>query len=147
MIFDKKESLLKYRNLLPGLDLVNDYLVKGEFDYDAGPINLQGDKLFVSPFSGVGKARHEAKLEVHRRYIDLQLLMEGNEEIGWCPLSLCHQETTPYDEEKDIAFYRDSPRDFLKLTPGYFAVFFPDDAHAPLIGEDIKKMVFKFLVE
>jgi len=146
MIFDKVENIMRYSALLPGLEKVAAYIQAGSYDYAGGIVNLDGDALYVSPFEGVGKERHEAKLEAHRRYVDLQLLVSGSEEIGWSPLSSCHQEVTPYSDEKDIVFYKDPVRDFLRLSPGYFAVFFPDDAHAPLVGEDIQKLVFKFSV-
>ena len=147
MILDKIENLERYSALLPNLEKVIAFVKNGNFDYESGIVNLEGDKLYVSPFSGVGKARHEAKLEAHKRYIDLQLLVTGSEEIGWSPLSICHQKVAPYSDEKDIIFYKDPVREFLKLSPGYFAVFFPEDAHAPLVGDEIQKLVFKFLVE
>ena len=147
MIFDKIENLKRYGALLPNIDKVAEFIEKGNYDFGGGIQHLDGDALYVSPFEGVGKERHEARLEAHRKYIDLQLLISGSEEIGWSPLSLCHQEVAPYSQEKDIVFYKDPVRDFLKLSPGYFAVFFPEDAHAPLVGEEIQKLVFKFLVE
>lgn len=147
MIFDRVENLMSYSALLPNLDKVAAFIKEGNYNFEGGIVNLDGDALYVSPFEGIGKERHEAKLEAHRRYVDLQLLIEGSEEIGWTPLSSCHHEVAPYSEEKDIIFYKDPVRDFLKLAPGYFAVFFPEDAHAPLVGEEIKKLVFKFSVE
>lgn len=147
MILDTIDNLMRYRALLPNIDRVAEFIEKGDFDFVGGIVHIDGDNLYVSPFEGVGKARHEAKLEAHRKYVDLQFLVAGSEEIGWSPESICHQEVSPYNEEKDIVFYKDPVREFLKLSPGYFAIFFPQDAHAPLIGEDIQKLVFKFLVE
>ena len=147
MIFDRIENLMRYSALLPNLDKVAAYIKEGNYNFEGGIVNLHGDALYVSPFEGVGKERHEARLEAHCRYIDLQLLIKGSEEIGWSPLSLCHQAVASYSQEKDIIFYNDPVRDFLKLTPGYFAVFFPEDAHAPLVGAEIQKLVFKFSVE
>ena len=147
MIFDKIENLKRYGALIPNIDKVAAFIEKGNYDFGGGIQQLNGDALYVSPFEGVGKERHEAKLEAHRKYIDLQLLISGSEEIGWSPLSTCHHEVAPYSQEKDIVFYKDPVRDYLKLSPGYFAVFFPEDAHAPLVGDEIQKLVFKFSVE
>jgi len=78
--------------------------------------------------------REHARLEAHRRYIDIHVPLRGNETIGWAPLSALAHTIEPYDPERDIAFYGDSARCLLHLAPGMIAVFFPEDAHAPNIG-------------
>ena len=82
--------------------------------------------------SSEGRGRTDARLESHRRYIDIQLTLDGDEEIGWRPLSLCRAPVAPFDEQRDIRFYDDAPDSWVAVPPGRFAIFFPDDAHAPL---------------
>ena len=54
------------------------------------------------------------------------------------------EEIKPYDPEGDCALYADRPTSWLHLVPGQVAVFFPEDAHAPVIGEGkIRKMIAK----
>ena len=49
-----------------------------------------------------------------------------------------------YNAEKDVQFYNDTPETFFQLRDGQFAIFFPEDVHAPMIGEGtIKKLVIK----
>jgi YhcH/YjgK/YiaL family protein len=52
-----------------------------------------------------------------------------------------------YSAEKDVLFYEDLPELFFELKPAHFAIYFPDDVHAPMIGEGtIKKLVVKVRV-
>jgi YhcH/YjgK/YiaL family protein len=95
---------------------------------------IDGDRLFVSIDHVEGRGRAAARLEAHRRYIDIQLTVDGFEEIGWRPLSTCRI-PSPFDPGRDIGFFDDPPETWLALPSGHFAVFFPDDAHAPLAGD------------
>ena len=91
-------------------------------------------------------ARHrsEARLEAHRQHIDIQYLIAGIEEMGWKPCAGCHQPQGPYDAGKDIEFFGDMPDSYLTVRPGELVIFFPDDAHAPLIGTGgVHKVVIK----
>ena len=96
-----------------------------------------------------GRSRVEAKLETHRKYIDIQFVISGVDEMGWRPLPSCGKASTPYDAEKDAALFESAPDSWVAVGPGAFAVFFPEDAHAPLIGagEPVRKLVVKVRVE
>jgi len=98
-----------------------------------GRHDIDGDRLFVLIDRQEGRGREGARLEAHRRYIDIQLTLEGLEEIGWLPLAAC-EPRSDFDAEKDIVFFDASPRVWLPVPPGSFAIFFPEDAHAPLAG-------------
>ena len=64
--------------------------------------------------------------------------------MGWKPRETCRTEKGPYNEEKDVMFYTDAPDMFFELRGGQFTIFFPNDVHAPMIGDnEIKKMVIK----
>jgi len=108
---------------------------------------IDGDRIFVSIDCVDGRGREGARLEAHRRYIDIQFTIDGNEEIGWKPLADCALTSEPYDEAKDIMFFRDRPDSWLSLPAGRLAIFFPDDAHAPLAGRGtLKKAIVKIAV-
>ena len=90
------------------------------------------------------RQRSEARLEAHRRYIDIQYVIAGVEEMGWKAHSRCQRPHGQYDAEKDIEFFSDVPDSYITVRPGEFVVFFPDDAHAPLIGTgEVHKVVIK----
>ena len=108
---------------------------------------LDGDSMYLSIDHTHGRGRDGARVEAHRRYIDVQYTIEGDEEIGWVPMAECGQPANPYDEARDVAFYPVRPSTWLSVPLGSFAVFFPDDAHAPLAGRGaVKKAILKILV-
>jgi biofilm protein TabA len=94
---------------------------------------IDDDRLFVLIDRQDGRGHAGARLEAHRRYIDIQLTLEGSEEIGWLPLAACRPRGG-FDTEKDIVFFDEAPRVWLPVPPETFAIFFPEDAHAPLAG-------------
>jgi YhcH/YjgK/YiaL family protein len=95
---------------------------------------IDGDRMYVSIDCVEGRGREGARLEAHRRYIDIQFTIDGHEEIGWKPLVDCAVTSVVYDDAKDVMFFSDRPDSWLSLPAGHFAIFFPDDAHAPLAG-------------
>ena len=110
---------------------------------------IDGDALFALVEDGPGRTRAEAKLECHRRYIDIQLVLEGVDEMGWKPTADCVDPATEYDAARDIRFFNDAPSSWIATPPGAFCLFFPEDAHAPLVGTragTIRKVVVKIVV-
>jgi YhcH/YjgK/YiaL family protein len=111
-----------------------------------------GDALILIIDHVEGKGREAARLEAHRKYIDVQLVIPRAgalaEEFGWRPLGTCDRVVEPYDAARDIVFFGDQPEVWLSILPGCFAIFFPTDAHAPLAGRGaIRKAVVKVAVE
>jgi len=113
-----------------------------------GRTDIDGDDLFVILDRKDGRGREAARLEAHRRYIDIQYTLHGEEEIGWTPLAACSAAAGPFDAAKDILFFDDAPSCWLSVPRGSFAIFFPDDAHAPLAGAGpLTKAIVKVAVE
>ncbi len=109
-----------------------------------GRIPLDGDRLFVSIDHIDGRGRQAARLEAHRRYVDIQVTIAGIEHIGWRPLTLCRTPDGPFAADRDVGFFADRPDIWVVVPERHFAIFFPDDAHAPLGGEGpLKKAVIK----
>jgi biofilm protein TabA len=113
-----------------------------------GSHEIAGDDLYVIA-SPEAQTRPTARLEAHRRYIDVHVVIAGTEGMAWAPLGSLVAEDQPFDEAKDIVFYRDSYLSALSVGAGHLAVFFPEDAHAPLLGDGnlIHKCVFKIRVD
>ncbi len=73
-----------------------------------------------------------SKPEAHRQYVDIQYIVEGREELGWCPLNPELKANTKYDIDKDIIFYeRLVPGSSVILEEGAYAVLYPADVHHP----------------
>jgi YhcH/YjgK/YiaL family protein len=111
------------------------------------------ERIFAIVEDCAGRTWAEAKLECHRRYIDIQLVLAGIDEMGWKPLVECADPATEYDAARDIRFFNDAPASWIATPPGSFCLFFPDDAHAPLVSTlkdasagRIRKVVVKIAV-
>lgn len=90
-----------------------------------------------------GTTAELSKFECHNKHIDIQLCISGEETIGWKPRADCHDPKGEFNEEKDVIFYNDKPDTYFQLQGGQFAIFYPEDVHAPMIGGLIKKLVVK----
>lgn len=145
MILDSLNNTERVETLHPLFKQAFDYIKATDFSkMEDGKIVLEGGQLTLTIASLSGKAKTDAAIETHKKYIDIQLPLLGVEKIGWKAGSELQEESVPYDEEKDIAFYIDRPTAFTKIYPGQFAIYFPEDGHAPGIGQgNIRKIVIK----
>jgi YhcH/YjgK/YiaL family protein len=113
---------------------------------EIGKFEIDGDRLIgiVSDKNGVTAAESSAKFECHNKHIDIQVCIRGKETLGWKPRGTCQSPRGEYNPEKDVLFYEDAPDMYFGMTDNQFAIFYPEDVHAPMIGEGlIKKIVIK----
>jgi YhcH/YjgK/YiaL family protein len=145
MIIDTLAQADRYLALHPLFARAFDFLRATDWAaLPPGKHAVQGEQVFVIVEACFGRTRAEAKLECHRRYIDIQLVLEGVDEMGWKPLAACTQPATDYDAARDIRFFDDAPASWIATPAGSFCLFFPDDAHAPLVSDGlIRKAVVK----
>jgi len=148
MILDSLANASAYAALHPGFRIAFDFLAASDLEqFPTGRHELDGQRLFVLFGRDAGRGRDGARLETHRKYIDIQLVVSGQEEIGWKPAAECASCDALYDATRDIAFFADRPEVWLQLPPGRFAIFYPHDAHAPLAGSgEVFKAVCKVAV-
>lgn len=144
MILDDLSNAARYASLHAGFRAGFDFLSRGDLvELETGKYELDGDRVFALLNRDPGWGRAKARLEAHRKYIDVQFLAEGSEEIGWRPTAQCRQLVEPYDEARDIAFFSDQPCTWIILPVGKFMIFYPEDAHAPLAstGKNVKAVI------
>lgn len=148
MILDSLENTHRYETLHPLFKAAFAYARDTDFSHLPDGKQAVADAGFsVSIASLFGKEKAEAAIETHKRYIDIQFPLLGVEKIGWKPGDQLKEESVPYNEEQDIAFYVDKPTAYTKIYPGQFAVYFPEDGHAPGIGQgNIRKVIIKIPV-
>ncbi len=85
-------------------------------------------------------------MEAHRKYIDIQFTAAGKDVIGWKNKAACASPAGGYDSPQDVEFFKDKPEQWITVEGKLFAVFFPEDAHAPVCGEGaMRKIVVKVL--
>jgi len=136
MIFDKIEKAFEY-------------LKQTDFSkLEAGKYVVDGDNLFAMVQEYDTKNDADCKLEAHKKYIDVQYVVSGEELIGVRPL-INQTPSKEYDAENDYALYDDTCS-FIKVSPTQFAVLFPQDLHKPGIkintSAKVKKVVMKVRV-
>ena len=146
MIIDTLKNASKYFSAHPLFAKAFEYIKQTDLANtpDGKSDIADGLKAIFSNSPGKTKEASLSKFECHNKNIDIQVCINGMETIGWKPREKCVTPNGDYNAEKDVQFYHDSPDTFFQLTNGQFAIFFPEDVHAPMIGEgEIKKLVIK----
>lgn len=114
-----------------------------------GTVEIDGKDVFAIVQSYETKQEKSApKYEAHRKYIDIQFLLSGNELMGWAPLDAVTV-NEPYDDERDILFGAAADNDtaFTFFGPGQAIILFPSDAHAPGLTKGKPRPVKKVVVK
>lgn len=146
VICDLKDSA-RLEALHPLFKLAFDYLKSHNFlEMPLGKIEIKGDELFINNAESELRTKEAQQLEMHRRYIDIHVPLDGEEIIGWTPTAdLDEADTTkPYDEAKDVATSKGPVHTYFVVRPGQMVIDWPEDAHAPIIGEGkLRKAIVK----
>lgn len=136
MIKDTLDNAHKYDALHPNFRSIFNILQALNLSaLQKGHIELDGDYVFINIDEIQGKKPEDAKLEAHRRYIDIQMPLTGKETFGIKHINKCKHAKSDFDTAKDIIFYTDEPEDWINVNVGEFVIFFPEDCHAPCITE------------
>lgn len=146
MIIDTLNSAHRYSGLNPLFAKAFEFIYQKDLSsLEDGKFEItEGLILIVNTAKGKTKAASLEKFECHDAYIDIQICANGLETFGWKPRESCSVPNGAYNLEKDVRFYKDAPDIFFQLTNNQFAIFYPEDVHAPMIGDgEIKKLVFK----
>ena len=150
MILDDLTNISKYKNVHPRFEKAFEYLTTTQFeDVKPGKYEIDGDHIYAMVVNddGVAMLDSTSEFECHNTYIDIQYVFGGLETVGYKSRLTCVEPRGEYDAKKDVLFFEDAPDFFFKLNPGQFGIYFPDDVHAPMIGEGkIKKAVVKIRV-
>ena len=144
MVIDTLDHLGDYASLNPLFSKVVDFLSQHDLNtMEEGKYPIEGDNLFLNLTSAKGKAPDEAVMETHRKMIDIQIPISCAETMGYTPRKDLPE--VDYNADKDISFYEVPAQQYITVEPGSFAIFFPQDGHAPCITEkaEIKKAIFK----
>ena len=147
MILSNLKYSDKFEGLHPGFKMVFDYIKSHDMlKAEDGKIILDGDNVFINVVTK--EAKEKGKLEIHKDYIDIQIIMEGEEYIGWKAEDRMSSYPEPYNAEKDIAFSDEESEIYVPLKQfGDFAILYPEDGHAPLVGKGtIRKLIAKIKI-
>lgn len=149
MIIDSLKNADTYIPLHQRFAKAFEYIKNTDFaSLEPGRYEIDGDDIFIMLSLTDLKNPEDAPLEVHDKYIDIQYVIEGEETFGWTERSECRDPKAPMDVEKDVQFFNDEHATRYTLRSGDFCIFFPNDGHAPMIGDPktkIKKCIVKIL--
>jgi len=148
MILAKNTDAKGYLGISPlldrGLELLNEEFLSS---VPKDTVKLDGDKLFATLNEFDTVPFEDTFFESHKRYLDIHVLLEGEERIDIAR----PEDLEQFDHKGDFYAYRGTGEQTLILRPGSFLVVFPQDAHRVKMqvkGEShIRKVVFKILAE
>ena len=145
-------TMSSYKKYSNKLKLAFDFIEKNGIDglkKMSGKVNISGNDVFanisdikLTPISD------ELTFEAHNKFIDIQLILEGEEFIGVRNRQACKNLHSDKLVESDYILFKEKPTSLLKLSSGEYVVLFPNDAHAPSLGDGkVKKCVIKVAVD
>ena len=147
MILDSLHNAEKYYNLhkefKTAFEFLNQFDIK-TFTTDKIKIN---DNVFAIVAQEKTRNENDTYFEAHRQYIDIQYIISGDEYMGWEAIKNCKTIHKDYDEEKDLEFFSDKVSCLFKVDPNNFAIFFPEDAHLPLINNTNQNLISKIIIK
>jgi YhcH/YjgK/YiaL family protein len=149
MILDVLDNADRYLTLNKGFRNGFAFLMRSDLKkLKTGRHEIHSDRVYAIVEDGPGRTREQAELEAHERYIDIQLVVDGTDSIGWKLKSACKQVSKKYDANNDIQFFKDEPDSWLPVTAGSYVILFPEDAHMPMISQGhLRKVVVKIAID
>ena len=151
MIYGEIKDLNQYKGISENLDRAIEYILKGEYKKGTPGKNvIDGNNLYFNyPSCAITKEIKDGFFEGHKKYIDIHIVISGEENLGYTP----HSEVTvkqEYDSEGDCELYDGELKNVFHVTEDRFIMFFPGEPHMALlkVGEvkEITKVIFKVLV-
>jgi YhcH/YjgK/YiaL family protein len=149
MILDSLENYQLYSTINERIAKGFDFLIHTDLEaIPSGKHNIDGDTIFALVQEYQTKPLAECKLESHKKYIDIQYVIRGEEFMGVTTKN--NQTIVEVNEEKDYTFYEGSTS-LVRISKGMFTIFFPDDLHQPCVqtefASEVKKVVIKVLIQ
>lgn len=151
MIYAKNADALAYRGIHPNLDLALEHITP-EFLAslrDNQRVELKGDLVYCTRFTYETIPQEESFFEAHRRYLDIHIMVEGEERVDMNRLEDLN--LTDAQEGNDFYAYQGESWHSTVLKPGEFLVVFPGDAHRIKVQVDgpktVSKAVFKVCID
>jgi YhcH/YjgK/YiaL family protein len=145
MIFDLLDNIASYESMNMDFKKAINFIKTTDLkSLNIGRYEIDGERIYAMISKEAGLKKEDSQLEIHRRYTDIQIVLSGTDNMGWKPLKRCLKPVSGFDKDEDTGFFNDDPELFIPVHPGYFVIFFPSDAHMPLIGDgELHKIVVK----
>lgn len=144
MIFDTLENIKNYEGLGKVYTAL-EFLSKTDFTkMELGRYELSGDDIFYM-VQRYDTDPDKTIAEAHKKYIDIQFMVDGEEIIGVAPIS-CEKTEAEAKPENDVWFY-ECKTEPLTLIKNSFMVLYPNDLHCPGVAVENPLSCFKVVVK
>ena len=152
MIYDRLKNKEQYYTLHKNFKKAFEFLANTDLkNIEDGSYEIDGKAIYANVQSLKTKLVKDKKWEVHRKYIDIQYVISGEEKMGYGILEDFNEITQKYDTEKDVEFLNGDKFNFVDVQEGDFVIFYPNDVHAPMLSVNepinVKKVIVKIAYE
>lgn len=147
MIIGNIAEIERYNELNPNFQAVFNFISQNDLlSLAPGEYPVENGKSYVIIAEAKNDPEFIPNMEIHKKYIDIQLALSGSFPIAWAPINKASIIKVPYNEEKDYEFYEVEPDITFQLEAGNFAILFTEDVHAALTPANlVKKAIFKVI--
>lgn len=148
MIYTELKDIKTYKGLSENLDKAIDFIAEKKYlTREFGKNVVDGDKIYFNcPEKPMTRENAGLELEYHKRYIDIHIVIEGEEAVAYCPFEKA-VETKSFDIENDYALMKGETQVELILNTENCLILFPEEPHLALLkvneAKEIKKVIFK----
>lgn len=144
MVLDKLSNYKQYLALSKNMEAAFQFLINTDLVHITSGKHHVNESVFALVQEYETKEKEDCKLEGHTKYIDIQYVIRGVEQMGVAPKN--GQKIIETNDQNDYSFY-EGGADFFRVEEGMFTIFFPNDLHMPCIKMDgvstVKKVVMK----
>ena len=149
MILDSLKDLKNYEGLHPRFAKAIEFLLTSDLAaLPLGRNEICGDEIFANVMEAQPRTKEEVPLEVHRKYIDIQVPISADEVMGYTPLEELPE--CEYSDANDVALYPVGmlAANYFNVKRSMFTIFFPQDGHAPAVTPvPVKKIIVKVALD
>lgn len=148
MIYGNINELKNYKGISKNLDTAIEYILSGEYKSPKMGKNIIDEGRVFFNFNGsvITQNKKNPELEYHKKYIDIHIILEGEENIVYTSFDKC-KETIAYSQDRDVAFLEAETELEFYMDKNKFLILFPYEAHMALLSvveaKEIKKIVLK----
>lgn len=148
MIIDYLDNLRNYSGISSNMAKAIEFILSTDLDkLPVGRNEVCGDEIFANVMEAMPRTKEESPIEIHRKYIDIQIPLTGDEIMGYTPKAELPE--AEYNADSDAALYPVGmlAAEYFNVKRSMFTVFFPQDGHAPAITPvKLRKVIVKVAI-
>lgn len=148
MILDSLENLKNYSGLSQNMAKAIEFILATDLNsLQLGRNEICGDEIFANVMEVQPRTKEEVPIEIHSKYIDIQIPLTADEVMGYIPKAQLPD--AEYNEQNDAALYPVGmlATDYVNVKRSMFTIFFPQDGHAPAVTPvKLKKVIVKVAI-